>query len=65
MSGGIIRDGKKEGLWKIFYDDGKLKHEIFYKNDMKEGMFRSYYSSGALRVDTNYKNDELDGSWTE
>jgi antitoxin component YwqK of YwqJK toxin-antitoxin module len=31
---GMYLDNKKEGLWKSFFPDGKIKHSVIYKNDL-------------------------------
>ena len=36
---GKYKNGKKQGLWQYFYDNGQLKKEINYKNNLKEGPF--------------------------
>ena len=52
-------NGLKQGLWKDFYKNNKLKSEITYLNDMKNGYFKKYDSSGTLVSIEKYINDEI------
>lgn len=42
------KKGKKKGVWKKFYDSGKLKEECRYKNDLLNGYFKTYDKTGKL-----------------
>ena len=55
------KEGKKDGLRKVFYENGQLKEEFNYKEGKKDGLRKAYYENGKLRLKTNYKNDKLDG----
>ena len=62
---GILKDnGKKEGLWKEYYDDGSLKSEGNYKNDWKTGKWKYYYPNGQLEETGEYINGKPEGEWT-
>lgn len=43
-----FRDGLKHGLWKTFFDNGKLKTEENYYYGKKDGYFKEYDSNGNL-----------------
>jgi antitoxin component YwqK of YwqJK toxin-antitoxin module len=57
------KEGKKEGPWKQFYDDGTLKLDGTYHMDEKEGILRTYYVSGQLLSTGQYVNGHQDGLW--
>jgi antitoxin component YwqK of YwqJK toxin-antitoxin module len=67
--GGFIRsqekinrkDGKglKQGVWKEFYADGKLKTEGHYSDDLKHGYFKDYDTKGNLLNTTKYEFGKL------
>ena len=61
---GVLTDaGKKEGHWKEYYDDGKLKSEGDYKNDKKTGRWRYYYHNGQLEETGEYVDGKPVGDW--
>jgi hypothetical protein len=41
-------NGKKNGVYKEYYESGALKWESSYVNDKRHGMQKRYYESGAL-----------------
>ncbi len=41
-------EGKKQGAWKEFYDDGKVKKEIRYNDDVLDGYVKEYDVKGSL-----------------
>ncbi len=41
-------DGKKEGLWRSYYSDGKLKSEITYRHGEKYGKAKTYFENGNI-----------------
>ena len=45
---------KKKGTWKVFYEDGKLKEESRYKNDLLNGYLKEYDQNGKLINATLY-----------
>ena len=45
LEGGYV-DGQKQGLWKEFYRNGKIKSEITYLNNVPSGTARLYYENG-------------------
>ncbi len=48
------RKGQKTGTWKKFYEDGKLKEESRYKNDLLNGYLKEYDRKGKLINATLY-----------
>ncbi len=61
---GIFTDaGEKEGLWKEYYPDGKLKATGAYNKDEHNGLWKFYYPSGRLEQVGKYKNGVPDSTW--
>ena len=60
---GSFRNGKREGAWVWYYEDGQLWFKENYKNNKKEGRRVIYYKSGQLRLEGNYKNGKWEGAW--
>lgn len=55
----IDKKGLKQGRWKYFYEDGKLKLEGIYRDDKKNGYFKEYDEKGMLINIAKYVNDVL------
>ena len=53
---GEYRDGKREGEWLIYYDNGQLLEKVNVKNGKLDGEHVWYYDNGQLRGKQNYKN---------
>ena len=41
-------DGKKEGIWRSYYDNGKIQSEMHYLGDQLDGYQKDYNSKGNL-----------------
>jgi antitoxin component YwqK of YwqJK toxin-antitoxin module len=48
--------GKKQGVFKDFYDDGKLKEEKKYKDDLIDGYVKTYDKKGNLSNTEKFNN---------
>lgn len=48
--------GKKQGVWKEFYEDGKLKEEKKFKDGLVDGYVKSYDKKGNLSNTEKYNN---------
>lgn len=59
----VIKDGKKNGLYQSWHENGELAVIGNYKNDKAEGEFKKYYESGELYSKSNYKNGEAEGEF--
>ncbi|MBX9887631.1 MAG: hypothetical protein K2Y30_06825 [Flavobacteriaceae bacterium] len=53
--------GKLEGLRSVFYINGKIAEEQFYKNDQKNGSYKKYAENGIVLEESIYKNNQYDG----
>ena len=53
---GEVRNGKREGEWLIYYDNGQLLEKVNVKNGKLDGEHVWYYDNGQLRGKQNYKN---------
>ncbi len=49
-------NGKKQGVYKEFYPDGKLKEEKKFKDDLIDGYVKSYDKKGNLINTEKYNN---------
>ena len=49
------------GTVEARYENGKLEHEISYKNGKIEGLAKEYYPNGKLKSEENYVDGQLNG----
>lgn len=55
------KNGKLEGLKKVFYKNGTLAETTLFKNGLKNGKYVKYAENGQLLEELFYLNDELHG----
>ena len=48
-------DGKKEGLWEEYYDNGQLKAKGVYKEGKEDGTWEVFNEQGQLKAKINYR----------
>ena len=60
---GKFKDGKKEGSWEYYFENGQLWKKGNYKNGKKEGLWVRHLSNGQLISKGAYKNNKEDGEW--
>lgn len=53
--------GKLEGMYRIFYESGKIQEESFYRTNLKSGPSRWYNKNGHVIALYNYVNGQFDG----
>ena len=58
MEGGYVA-GKKEGSWKEYYEDGKLKAVYSCKNGELNGKQTAYDNSGKVVEERVYENGSV------
>ncbi|GAF02862.1 toxin-antitoxin system YwqK family antitoxin [Saccharicrinis fermentans] len=56
-------NNKKHGIWKAYYENRKLKHEITFVNGEAQGPAHFYYENGKLRESGNWQKDHWEGSY--
>jgi antitoxin component YwqK of YwqJK toxin-antitoxin module len=54
--------GKKQGKWVFFYDEGSVRLEGTYRNDLENGYFKEYSRDGNLVSTTKYIDGVLQES---
>ena len=60
---GAFRNGKKEGPWVYYHDNGQLSYKGTYKDNKKDGPYVNYYDNGQLGSKGTYKDGKEDGRW--
>ncbi|MEL0098381.1 MAG: hypothetical protein VW907_02360, partial [Opitutae bacterium] len=62
---GYLLDGRKEGLWIAWDENGTKQSEIYWTEDRMEGSFTVWHPNGQIRVMGQTRDGEVDGEWTE
>ena len=61
---GHWKDGKQNGLFQLYTEEGILVDDANFKEGERDGLTKQFYSdTGKLRVSGNYKNGVLDGEF--
>ncbi|WP_170061070.1 toxin-antitoxin system YwqK family antitoxin [Spirosoma aerolatum] len=56
-----FRDGKEQGEWKRFYENGKLAEKRFFNKGQKVGDLTAWWPDGSLRMAYHFANGEYNG----
>lgn len=56
-------DGKPDGMWKLYYDNGQLRMVAGLKAGKLDGEVKAYNYQGVLRSEGTYRNDLKEGTW--
>lgn len=56
------KEGKENGIWKKFYENGLLKEKREFTNGMKTGEYLAWWENGKQQVHYFFKQDEYDGT---
>ena len=65
MDLGYIKNGKKEGLWTWWFENGEKKNEGTFKDGKENGLHKWWYENGHKSEERTYKNGIKDGLWTK
>jgi len=60
---GNYENGRKQGLWKKYYPNGRLKSEITYVNSRPKGPYTLYYDNGKVEEKGNWERTKNTGSF--
>jgi len=55
------KDGKFNGLYRTYFENGQIAIEQFFKDGLKDGKSSFYYDDGKLLYTENYKNGKREG----
>ena len=60
---GTMRNGKREGPWIQYWDNGQLRLKGIYKDGRGNGLFSRYWENGQLSWKGSFKDGKRNGSW--
>jgi antitoxin component YwqK of YwqJK toxin-antitoxin module len=60
---GNTYNGKREGRWVSFFENGNPWSEVYFENGMRNGSTTVWYPSGIKYYEGFYTNDQPSGHW--
>jgi len=63
MITGEFKNGKREGHWASFYQDGTKWSEANYVNGLRDGRNVTYFENGKIRYEGTFRQDNRAGMW--
>ena len=63
-----VKDGKKDGLWTWWYENGQKNKEGTYKDGKMDGLWTRWHENGQNKTETTFKDGKGNGlatSWHE
>jgi antitoxin component YwqK of YwqJK toxin-antitoxin module len=60
---GMMKDGKRTGNWKAYYEDGTLWSEGFFHAGLRDGGTWVYHSNGIIKIKGTYEKGKKVGKW--
>jgi len=64
---GRIRKGKKEGMWRYYYESGNIWGSLIFEDDDPTGKGLLYYDEddGGTKAQTEFEDEEINGDYLE
>jgi antitoxin component YwqK of YwqJK toxin-antitoxin module len=56
-------NGKKQGVWSAWYDNGNLWSQHTYVNDTIDGDYKTWHKNGQVFISGRYKMGKEIGTW--
>lgn len=63
MLRGSYHDGKQDGEWTMWYDNGQKGSIDHYKGGVEDGVHIGWYTNGKISAQGNYKDGKREGTW--
>jgi len=63
---GIIYDIPTDGLFQVYWPNGNLRYEWYYKDGKRvDGVSKGWYSNSKLKQTITWKNGKRNGKWIQ
>lgn len=59
----IMINGKMNGKYESWYENGNKEESCYYKNDLKNGNYEKFHHNGIISIRCFYKDDCIDGKY--
>jgi len=63
IESGKFVNGKEEGEWLDFFENGQLSSKENYKDGKEDGLWKKYFENGQLRQVGNFKDGKHEAIW--
>lgn len=60
---GMMKNGRRDGVWKSWYANGLPWSETTFKDGIKNGKTTTWYDNGNKRYEGFFNNDKESGRW--
>lgn len=60
---GFLENGTRTGIWKLYYENGKLKKQLTYQNNIENGEEIFWFENGNVQKKGSYVNGKLNGKY--
>lgn len=60
---GLQENGKREGLWTSYFENGKVRSTSVYVNGLRNGPNEVYFEDGTLYYKGQFKDNVRVGEW--
>ena len=60
---GLMKGGKRDGIWKSYYENSTPWSESTFNKGIKTGKTTTWYPNGQKRYEGFYTNDKQTGKW--
>ena len=60
---GEYKDGKRDGKWMYYYENGNIWSEGYFKNGKSEGKRVTHYETGRVFYEGYYEQERRVGVW--
>jgi antitoxin component YwqK of YwqJK toxin-antitoxin module len=61
---GLFDKGQKVGVWKLYFESGKIKKQTTYSNNIEDGAETFWFENGNIEKSGTYSEGKLDGKYT-
>ena len=61
---GHFKDGKEDGLWTHWWENGQKQGETTFKDGTPDGLDTYWHENGQKSFEGTYKDGKQDGLWT-
>jgi antitoxin component YwqK of YwqJK toxin-antitoxin module len=60
---GTLLEGKRNGVWNTYREDGMPWSQVQYDSGTKEGLFRTWHVEGVPHIEGQHLGGEPSGTW--
>jgi len=61
---GLFDNGQKAGIWKFYFEDGKIKKQTAYSHNVEDGEETFWFENGNIEKKGPYTEGKLNGKYT-